>query len=266
MDASNKENEPRRLNMAAASSQSPEPRDPLGIPGLDDKLGGGVLRGSSLLLLGPAGSGKTFFALQFLLEAMHRGERGLYLYIGTASPLLVRGLPFQDQLSAQERQFRFQAVSQPLDEEIREPLERFLSNLQGMQRTRVVMEVGKAAEQMTDKEVEFVARLQRRLQDTGATTLVTNRHVPPSWDQLGRAQLLAPSADGVLLLSYLHPGKDLDRGLAVLSLLGVTHESLVHELELDGDGLRLKAAEAQPAGGKPAALMLASPNFRSTDE
>jgi ABC-type glycerol-3-phosphate transport system substrate-binding protein/KaiC/GvpD/RAD55 family RecA-like ATPase len=266
MTASNKELEPQRLNLGGAGLGAPEAREPLGIPGLDDRLGGGVLRGSSLLLLGPAGSGKTFFALQFLLDAMHRGERGLYLYIGTASPLLVRGLPFQDELSAQERQFRFQAVSQPLDEEIREPLERFLSSLQGMQRTRVAMEVGKAAEQMTEKELAFVARLQRRLQDAGATTLVTNRHVPPSWDQLGRATLLAPSADGVLLLQYLNPGKDLSRGLTVLSLLGVAHEAQVHEMEIDASGLRLKAAESAPSGSKAGVMQLPAPNFRSADE
>jgi len=189
MDGPSPLNETRRLAVAASLSQAPEPRDPLGIPGLDDKLGGGVLRGSSLLLLGPAGVGKTFFALQFLLEAMQRGERGLYVYVGAASPLLVRGLPFQEQLSAQERQFHFQALSQPLDEEIREPLERFLSNLQGMRRTRVVIEVGRSAEQMTDAELAFVARIQRRLQEAGATTLVTNRSVPPSWDQLGKATL-----------------------------------------------------------------------------
>lgn len=265
MDASSKNFGPQRLSLSTGLTRAMEIREPLGIPGLDDRLGGGVLRGSSLLLLGPAGSGKTFFALQFLLEAMHRGERGLYLYIGTASPLLVRGLPFQEELGAQERQFRFQALSQPLDEEIREPLERFLGSLQGMQRTRVAMEVGKAAEQMTDKELAFVARLQRRLQDVGATTLVTNRHVPPSWDQLGRATLLAPSADGVLLLSYLHPGKDLTRGLTILSLLGVAHENVVHELELDGSGLRLKV-EATAVPAKRGSMLIATPNFRHANE
>lgn len=265
MDASNKNAEPQRLSLTNPGGQAEQTREALGIPGLDEQLGGGILRGSSLLLLGPAGSGKTFFALQFLLEAMHRGERGLYLYIGAASPLLVRGLPFQDELAAQERQFRFQALSQPLDEAIREPLERFLAGLQGLQRTRVAMEVGKAADLMSEKELDFVARLQRRLQDAGATTLVTNRHVPPSWDQLGRATLLAPSADGVLLLQYLNPGKDLSRGLAVLSLLGVAHGAAVHELDLDATGLRLRSAPPARGDGHEA-MLLPAPNVRDADE
>ena len=209
MDVNDKDSGPKTLSLRSAQGPGEWPRERTGVPGLDDKLSGGLLRGSSVLLLGAAGTGKTHFALQFLLEAMNQGERGLYLYVGSASPLLARSLPFQDLLAAQEKQFRFQMVAQSLDEEIKEPLERFLSSLHGLERTRVALEVGKPAELMSEKELAFVASLQRRLQDGGATTLVTDRHVPTNWSQLGRAGLLAPSADGVLLLQYLNPGKDL---------------------------------------------------------
>jgi circadian clock protein KaiC len=42
---------------------------------LDDLLGGGIDQGSSTLLLGPAGTGKTTFALQFAVAAIRRGEK-----------------------------------------------------------------------------------------------------------------------------------------------------------------------------------------------
>ncbi len=230
MDLNDKEGGPKTLSLRNGHGSGEWPRERTGVPGLDDKLSGGLLRGSSILLLGAAGSGKTYFALQFLLEAMNQGERGLYLYVGAASPLLARSLPFQDQLSAQEKQFRFQIVAQALDEEIKEPLERFLSSLHGLERTRVALEVGKPADLMTEKELAFVAALQRRLQDGGATTLVSNRHVPANWSQLGRAGLLAPSADGVLLLPSLNPGNDPSRGLAVLSLVAVSREPALPDL------------------------------------
>ncbi|WCK79779.1 ATPase domain-containing protein [Agrobacterium fabrum] len=46
-----------------------------GISEFDDLLGGGVARGSSTLLIGPAGTGKSLFALQFVEAAVSRGER-----------------------------------------------------------------------------------------------------------------------------------------------------------------------------------------------
>ena len=42
---------------------------------LDSLLGGGIEQGSSTLLLGPAGTGKTTFALQFGAAAVRRGEK-----------------------------------------------------------------------------------------------------------------------------------------------------------------------------------------------
>ncbi|KGF69276.1 circadian clock protein KaiC [Hoeflea sp. BAL378] len=45
-----------------------------GVPELDGLLGGGVSRGSSTLLIGPAGTGKSLFALQFVIAAVERGE------------------------------------------------------------------------------------------------------------------------------------------------------------------------------------------------
>lgn len=45
-----------------------------GLETLDTLLGGGVSRGRSLLLIGPAGAGKSVMATQFVMEAARRGE------------------------------------------------------------------------------------------------------------------------------------------------------------------------------------------------
>lgn len=50
-----------------------------GIPGLDDVLRGGLPRNQLFLLQGKPGTGKTSIALQFLLEGVRRGEKGLYI-------------------------------------------------------------------------------------------------------------------------------------------------------------------------------------------
>ncbi|HVL57810.1 MAG TPA: ATPase domain-containing protein [Burkholderiaceae bacterium] len=50
-----------------------------GIPGLDEILYGGLNAQCSYLLVGSAGTGKTVFSLQWLLDGRRRGERGLYI-------------------------------------------------------------------------------------------------------------------------------------------------------------------------------------------
>lgn len=52
-----------------------------GLAELDAILGGGIERGASTLIIGPAGSGKSLLALQFAAAAIARGERAaLYVF------------------------------------------------------------------------------------------------------------------------------------------------------------------------------------------
>ncbi len=51
-----------------------------GVVGLDAMVGGGLWSGSTTLIVGPTGSGKTTMALQFMLEGVRRGEPGLYVH------------------------------------------------------------------------------------------------------------------------------------------------------------------------------------------
>lgn len=46
-----------------------------GLAGLDDLLGGGIERGSSTLVIGPSGTGKSLLALNYAVAAMERGEK-----------------------------------------------------------------------------------------------------------------------------------------------------------------------------------------------
>jgi len=50
-----------------------------GIPGLDALIGGGFDEQTINLVAGRSGSGKSIFALQFLLEGLRKGEKVLYV-------------------------------------------------------------------------------------------------------------------------------------------------------------------------------------------
>ncbi|WP_426038881.1 RAD55 family ATPase [Brevundimonas sp. DC300-4] len=49
----------------------------MGIPDLDEMMGGGVLEGDSLLIAGPSGTGKTALATQFIAAGLRNGEPGI---------------------------------------------------------------------------------------------------------------------------------------------------------------------------------------------
>src|SRR5205085_10994528 len=57
-----------------------------GIPGLDEMLGGGTLRGNAVLIAGPVGSGKTTVAVQFLAEGVKHREPGVVVIFEETTP------------------------------------------------------------------------------------------------------------------------------------------------------------------------------------
>lgn len=71
-----------------------------GVPELDALLGGGLDRGTSTVLIGPAGTGKSTIAAQFVACAASRGEKGLiFCFDESPTNLLIRtaglGIPLR---------------------------------------------------------------------------------------------------------------------------------------------------------------------------
>ena len=92
-----------RLVAAEHRTRPGQGRIAAGIEGLDALLGGGLDRGTSVLLMGAAGVGKSSLATHFVMAAAERGERSaLFLFDESVRTLMTRshgmGLPLQQQV------------------------------------------------------------------------------------------------------------------------------------------------------------------------
>lgn len=80
-----------RLVSSEHKSQFARDTVPSGLVALDTLLGGGIDRGSSTLILGPSGTGKSLLTLTFAVAAARRGEKAaLFIFDEERSLLLQR--------------------------------------------------------------------------------------------------------------------------------------------------------------------------------
>jgi circadian clock protein KaiC len=94
-----------RLIGSATQHEQARGKAPSGLQHLDALLGGGLERGTSCLLLGPAGTGKSTIALQFAVAAAHRGESVLMcIFEENLDTMKARaasvGLPLEDLIAS----------------------------------------------------------------------------------------------------------------------------------------------------------------------
>ena len=81
---------PRMASRDRAAAFDPSTRVPTGTPGLDEIVNGGYFIGSTTVVAGISGVGKSVMGLQFIAEGARRGERSLMLSLDEQVPQIFR--------------------------------------------------------------------------------------------------------------------------------------------------------------------------------
>jgi circadian clock protein KaiC len=118
------------------------PRVSTGIAGLDEMMGGGIAVGDSLVLAGPAGSGKTTFAVQFIAAGLRAGESAVIavfeehpeVYLERAKTF---GVDFREAIKRGKLRIIY---LRPLDLSVDETLSEIRTAVQALGATRVVID------------------------------------------------------------------------------------------------------------------------------
>jgi circadian clock protein KaiC len=155
-----------------------------GVPGLDEMMGGGIPSGDALMLAGPAGSGKTTFATQFVAEGLRQSEAVVVVVFEEyPEEYLARAKARNSDMAASIDAGRLKILYlRPLDLSVDETLAEILEAVQQLGATRVVIdslsgfEVALAPAFREDFR-ESLYRLVGALTATGVTIFMTTEIV-----------------------------------------------------------------------------------------
>jgi circadian clock protein KaiC len=214
---------------------------PSGIRGLDELMGGGLERGSSCLILGPAGTGKSLMSLYFALSAITRGERAaIFAFDEEIGLLLDRTKAFGIDLQAlidNESLLLEQVDAAELSPGEFAARVRRCVDTNGI-KTVVIDSLNGYQAAMPEEQflVLHVHELLQYLNRQGATTFLTVAQHGLVGDMKAPVDVTY-LADTVLLLRYFEAAGHVRRAMSVIKKRSGRHEKTIREFEIGELGL-----------------------------
>lgn len=232
-----------------------ELRVPIGVPGLDEMLGGGLPSGYSLLVAGPSGSGKTILATAFLKEGVKHGETGIIVAF-EQTPSQSWNHSVDDMVKAGQIGL---INTRSLDLSIDEIVQQLVNLIHKMKATRVVIDSLSGFElavapTFREDFRESLFRMVGVLSGLGVTVLMTSeledRYTDLRFSPYGTAFL----TDAIIVQRYIEVESSLQRVMAVVKVRASSHSQDIRQFEIDKDGIvigeRIKDYEGL-LGGRP---------------
>jgi circadian clock protein KaiC len=231
---------------------APAARISTGIERLDGMMGGkGFFRGSSILMSGSAGTGKTSVAAHFVDAACRRGERCVYFAFEESPPQIIRnmrsiGIDLQPWVDQGLLQFR---AARPTLGGIEEVLLIIHKEISQFKPSIVVVDpITNLLMVSTISEVRsMLTRLIDFLKTEGITAIFAS--LTASGGSLEATEADVSSLmDTWLLLKAIEVGGERNRALYVLKSRGMNHSNQIREFLLTKHGVQLLDVYLGPDG------------------
>lgn len=221
----------------------------LGSAGLDALVDGGVWSGTSTLVIGPSGAGKTMLALDFLVAGAQAGRTGLFATLQESPTQFARMFSDGGREGLDERiVFHHQT---PVDLYVDEWVDGLFEAIDASgAKLLVVDSLSDLRLAVPDEKrfEEYVYSLAQRCGRRGITTCMTLESRPTFSLADHATTALSNLADNIILLGFQLDGTVVRRLIHVLKSRASDHDPGVFELSITPAGLRVERAPSDGHG------------------
>ena len=224
-----------------------------GIKRLDTMIGGqGYYRGTTVLISGTAGTGKTSFAAEFARAACERGERCLYFAFEESPSQIVRnmnsiGIDFQPYIDKGLMQI---SASRPMAYGLEMHLIAMRRLIEKFEPTIVIVDpISNLTNVGTQTDVKFtLTKLIDYLKLKNITAVCTSLVEHESTEGMN-AQGISSLMDTWINLRFFENNGERNRGISVIKSRGMEHSNQIREYLVTDNGIEIQDVYLGPSGG-----------------
>jgi circadian clock protein KaiC len=245
---------PRDLARDEAAAYDTSMRITTGVPGLDDMMNGGYFLGSTTLVVGITGSGKSVMALQYIAEGARLGERSIMLTLDEPRAQVLRNAATLgiDLKPAIEQGLVRLVYDRPQEIEIDRHFLQLEKMVKEFKPRRAVIDslstygssLGSSGRSFRD----FFHAVVALMKEHQVTTLYN--HENP--ELLGMSSVMGPFGvsslvDNVVLLNWVELADTFRQALTIAKMRANAFDRTTRECEIvDGHGMRVLPREIPP--------------------
>ena len=216
-----------------------------GIEDFDKLVEGGFDKGSVNMVVGDSGSGKTIFAMQFLIGGLEKGEKCLFVTFEEKKEEFYKNMmDFGWDLKKYEQEGKFFFLEYN-PEKVKSMIEEGGGEIENIVLRYKVSRL--AIDSITSFALLFEEELEKReaalnlfdiIRKWDVTAILTLQEDPKN--RTGVSSSLEFETDSIILIYYIRENKKRERFIEILKMRGTKHSNEIHALEISKRGFSVE--------------------------
>jgi len=222
-----------------------------GIKGVDKMIEGGFMRGSSILISGASGTGKTILGTQFIMEGLSKQEPGVIVSFEEDIEQIRENLKnFGWDIKEFEKNSQLAIISS-FDNDVYELAIAIIETIDKIKAKRLLLDGTSRLERLLPQYTqlpEYIGSIINNLKNKNVTSIYTNE----SSNLTGGTEItgtgISPFMDAVILLRYVEINSEMRKAISVLKIRGSNHDKDIREIVINKKGIEIRNPFSEYSG------------------